>query len=159
MTRRALAVAALALGGSLALSGCGAVNPMSDTCQLLDRASIEDITGVHMLRGEFDNDISTDTVSVCAWRPPGGGLPVVQVYVTGGADHLAQERDEAEKQSGSTKTVTVDGASEAFETGAGDFLGMTIGEYYVQVAYIGASGADIAATTLALAEHVAGKIG
>ncbi len=148
--------AALVVAGSVSLAGCSS-NGRTDPCSLLTRSIVGDVTGVTMLRGAHDDVLSTDTHSVCAWRPTGSTYPVVQVFVSQGADQVASQRADAESEFGASKDVTIAGATDAYVVAKGSLVGMVIGDEFIQVAYIERSGTDVTDYTVKLAEAAAGR--
>jgi len=149
--------AALIAASSIGLYGCGTPSAFDDPCHLLSRSVVADITGVTMLRADYDEDLSNDHQSVCAWRPAAGGYPVVQVFVSEGGDQVATQRADAESGLGASTDVTIDGATDAYVVGKGSIVGMVVDDTFVQVALIEPTGQDVSDITIALAKEAAAR--
>lgn len=150
---RALAV--LALAGSLGLAGCGSSSTPT-ACSLLNQGAVEEATGVAVQKGERDTDLSDDTHSVCAWRPESGDFPVIQVYLSAGAEQVTTQRAEAGTGYGVPAVdVTIAGAQDAYAAGNGSLIGMVVGDFFVQVAIITPGTADALEKTTSLATAAA----
>jgi hypothetical protein len=117
-----------------------------------------DGAGVAVEKGKIDADLSTDTVSVCAWRPTSGTFPVIMVYLSAGGEQVEAQRLEAENGYGVPSVdVTVAGARDAYAAGNGSLIGMVVGDYFVQVSYLTSGTADALDKTAPLAAAVAAK--
>ncbi|MBN2177265.1 MAG: hypothetical protein JW722_06370 [Demequinaceae bacterium] len=160
-------IAALAL--SLVLVGCSssgaapdgpgpAAGPIPDPCALLDSTQIETITGVSFQEGVFNTDLSTDFQSICDWHPMDGAFPLVQVLVSPGASTVAAQRESAESIMGATVDVSVTGGDNAYTVAGGSILGMTVDDYFVQVAFMTSDLYDVSTMTGNLAEVVAATL-
>ena len=150
---RALAV--LALACALGLAGCNS-SSTPNPCSLLDQGAIKAATGVAVKKGQIDAELTNDTQSTCAWRPESGDFPVIQVYLSAGGDQVATQRTEADSGYGvAAVDVTISGAHDAYAAGNGSLIGMVVGDYFVQVAYITPGTADALDKTTALATKAA----
>ncbi len=154
MKRTTPTIALLALAGTLSLTACS-TDPFSDPCSLLSRSIVADTTGVAMQRADFDDDLSNDSQAVCAWRPVGGGYPIVQVFVSNGGAQVATQRSDIESQLGSSTDITIPGATDAYLAGHGELVGMVIDDRFIQIAVIDTSGADLTDIAIALATKAA----
>jgi hypothetical protein len=149
------ALAALALASALVLAGCSS-SSTPKACSLLDQKGIEEATGVAVQKGQLEADLSDDTHSVCAWRPELGDFPVIQVYLSAGGDQVATQRADAETGYGVPGVdVSIAGAHDAYAAGNGSLIGMVVGDYFVQVAYITPGTGDALDKTTALAAKAA----
>jgi len=150
---RALAV--LALAPALVLAGCSS-SSTPNPCSLLSQGAIKDATGVAVQKGAVDVELTTATQSTCAWRPKSGSFPVIQVYLSAGAEQVAKQRSDASSGFGvAAVDVTVAGAHDAYAAGNGSLIGMVVGDYFVQVAYLTPGTADVLDKTTALANDAA----
>ncbi len=146
---RALAV--LALTCALSLAGCNS-SSTPNPCSLLDQGGIKEATGVAVQKGKIDVELTHDTQSACVWRPESGDFPVIQVYLSAGGKQVATQRADADTGYGvASVDVTIAGAQDAYAAGNGSLIGMAVGEYFVQVAYITPGTADALDKTTALA--------
>ena len=152
------ALAVLALASALGLAACGS-SSASKACSLLDQAVIKDATGVAVQKGAIDADLTNDTQSTCAWRPQSGDFPIIQVYLSPGGDQVANQRSEADAGYGvASVDVTIAGAHDAYAAGNGSLIGMVVGDYFVQVAYITPGTTDALDKTTALATKAAAAL-
>jgi hypothetical protein len=174
-TRVAVRAFAVATAACLALAGCSSsdsgttssndVNAspaagsgsLPDPCSLLTPSDIAAASGVTMADGVINAQLSNDTQSICEWKPE-SGFPFVQVIVVGGADQVSTQRATAESMMGASADVTVPGASGAYSVANGSILGMAAGDYFVQVAYMSTSAADVSAITSVLAADAAAAL-
>ena len=178
-SRGSLAIVAAAC---LALAGCSSSEPESsytfdvevpvaddpgtapdagslpDPCSLLTPAAISATSGIDFAEGYFNDDLSTDTQSICEWLPTDATFPLVQVYVSGGADQISTQRATAESMFGTGVDVTLPGAQDAYAVAKGSVLGMAVGDYFVQVSYMTTDGTDVLAITSALAAEAAAAL-
>ena len=158
MTQRRRTIAVLALACAFGLSGCSS-SSVPDACSLLDQGTIVDGAGVEVEKGKIDPDLSTDTISVCAWRPTSGTFPVIMVYLSAGAEQVEAQRLDAETGFGVPSVdVAISGASDAYAAGNGSLIGMVVGDYFVQVSYLTAGTADALDKTTPLAATVAARV-
>ena len=152
------ALAALALASAVGLAGCSS-GPTSKACSLLDQAAIKDATGVAVQKGAIDADLTNDTQETCAWRPQSGDFPIIQVYLSPGGDQVATQRSDASSGYGVPAVdVTIAGAHDAYAAGNGSLIGMVVGDYFVQVAYITPGTSDALDKTTALATKAAAAL-
>lgn len=148
-------LAVLGLAGALGLAGCSS-DSTPTACSLLNQGAIEDATGVPVHKGEADAYQSDEEHSVCAWRPESGEFPVIQVYLSAGAEQVTTQRAEAGAGYGVPAVdVTIAGAQDAYAAGNGSLIGMVVGDYFVQVAIITPSTAGALDKTTALATAAA----
>ena len=158
MTQRRRTIVVLALAGTLSLAGCSS-SSLPNACSLLDQGTIVEGAGVAVEKGKIDSDLSTETVSVCAWRPTSGTFPVIMVYLSAGADQVETQRLEAENGFGVPSVdVTVAGARDAYAAGNGSLIGMVVDDYFVQVNYLTTGTADALDKTTPLAAVVAERL-
>ncbi|WP_062390003.1 hypothetical protein [Demequina iriomotensis] len=142
-----------ASGGDTAASGD------RDVCALVSPADLEEITGLTFEEGVFDTDLSSDAQLVCNWTHGGDQLAIVQVLVLPDVgDVVRSQRDTAEEWMGATTDVEVAGAADAYALASGSILGMRVGQDFVQVSYMEASGDDVTGTTVAIAEAAIGNL-
>ena len=168
---------AVAAAACLALAGCGSSEPdatlsddvnvspadagsgsLPDPCSLLTPASISAASGIDFADGYFNDELSNDTQSICEWLPTGATFPLVQVYVSGGAEQISTQRATAESTMGVGVDVAVAGAQDAYAVAKGSILGMAVGDYFVQVSYMTTDGSDVLAITSALAADAAAAL-
>jgi hypothetical protein len=158
MTQRRRGIAILALACTLGLAGCSSSSE-PDACSLLDQGTIVEGAGILVEKGKIDSDLSSDTVSVCAWRPKSGTFPVIMVYLSEGAEQVETQRLEAENGFGVPSVdVTVAGARDAYAAGNGSLIGMVVDDYFVQVSYLTTGIEDALDKTTPLAAVAAARM-
>ena len=152
------ALAMLALAPALVLAGCSS-NSTPNPCSLLSQGAIKDATGVAVQKGAIDADLTNDTQETCAWRPQSGDFPIIQVYLSPGGDQVATQRSDASSGYGVPAVdVTIAGAHDAYAAGNGSLIGMVVGDYFVQVAYITPGTSDALDKTTVLATKAAAAL-
>lgn len=150
---RALAVVGLAC--TLGLAGCNS-SSTPKACSLLDQAAIKDATGIAVQKGKLDAEVTSETQSTCVWRPESGDFPVILVYLSAGGAQVTTQRADAETGYGVPAVdVTIAGAHDAYAAGNGSLIGMVVGGYFVQVAYITPGTSDALDKTTPLATKAA----
>ena len=158
VTQRRRTIAVLALACTLGVAGCSSSSE-PNACSLLDQGTIVEGAGVAVEKGKIDADLSTDTVSVCAWRPTSGTFPVIMVYLSAGGDQVGAQRLEAEKGFGVPSVdVTVAGARDAYAAGNGSLIGMVVDDHFVQVSYLTTGTEDALDKTAPLAAEAAARL-
>jgi hypothetical protein len=152
---RGRALGVLALACTLGLASCSS-SSTPNACSLLDQGGIKEATGVAVQKGKIDAELTNDTQSTCVWRPETGDFPVIQVYLSAGGEQVTTQRADADTGYGvASVDVTIAGAHDAYAAGNGSLIGMAMGDYFVQVAYITPGTADALDKTTALATKVA----
>ncbi len=131
-----------------------AATSLPNACSLLTTAQIKAVTNVVLNEGEPNEALSTADRAICDWKSPDGPSPFVQVLVSVGADGVAAEREFAESQMGASTDVGVVGGGSAYTVADGSILGMSVGNFFVQVTYFTGDTADVSVTTVALAQYV-----
>jgi hypothetical protein len=145
----------LALACSLGLAGCNS-SSAPNPCSLLDQGGIKEATGVAVQKGQIDAELTNDTQSTCVWRPESGDFPSIQVYLSAGGEQVTTQRADADTGYGvASVDVTIAGARDAYAAGNGSLVGMVMGDYFVQVAYLTPGTADALDKTTALATKAA----
>jgi hypothetical protein len=151
--RSVAAIGALGLAGALGLTGCSS-SSVPNACSLLTSTEISAGAGVSVTKGAIDSDLTNKTQSTCAWRPTVGSFPVIQVFVSAGGSQVAAQRKQADDgYKVASVDVTIAGAHDAYAAGNGTLVGMVVGDYFVQVAYVtNGTGDELAKTTTLAAE-------
>lgn len=156
---RTASAAALAIAAVLATTSCSGGNGIPDPCGLLTEEQIEAATGIGFDGGTFDEDLSTDTQSLCVWHSDDDPGTFVQVLVSEGAAQVQSQRAEAVEYLGTSQDETVAGARDAYSLESGAILGMAVDDYFVQVSAITRFAFTPAEVTGALAPEVAAALG
>jgi hypothetical protein len=156
--RSLAALAAVALVGTLSLTGCSS-SSVPNACSLLTPSDISADAGISVKTGQIDKDLTNKTQSTCAWRPTVGTFPVIQVFVSAGGAQVATQRKQADDgYKVASVDVTIAGAHDAYAAGNGSLVGMVVGDYFVQVAYVTTGTSDALAKTTALAAKAAAAL-
>ena len=160
---------ALAIVAALALTGCSAnsdpadpsdtaATTMPDACSLLTASDIATIIDASYGSGEHNDMLSHDTQDICEWMSSDSPVKFIQVLISPGSDQVASQRSSAEEFMGGSTDAMVAGGSHAYAVAGGSILGMTVGDYFVQVSNLSSSMDDVSVQTVALAGIVAGNM-
>ena len=138
-----LITTALCLALTLGPAGCSSNDPDAaaiDPCSLLTTDQIETTTGWSVQEGTRPETAPRTAGAICNWDDgTGEGAVHLQVH-DGAAAKLLDERRRSLERRGATRaprTVTLEGASEAFDVEAEGLLAMAVGDDYVQLSVIG----------------------
>ncbi|MDN4483106.1 DUF3558 family protein [Demequina lignilytica] len=109
-----------------------------DPCELLTAADFEEIGAIpNMSDGRFVGSLSGSNRSICRWEPAAEDLnvPRIQVMLAWDLADLSERRALIDGMGAETVDYEIEGASAAFASQGGRTIGMTVGDYYVQVSY------------------------